>query len=438
METKPDIWLSGKPIVVIGLLLLAGLAAACGGEGEEAATPAATGTATGPTATTAGPTGEVPGITPNEIILGQHAPLTGGLGAIYAQVPNSQLAYYRYVNEEKGGVCGRDIVLKVEDSAGEPSRALEATRKLVEQDKVFAMAGSLGDITHGAVWDYLNEKGVPDLFILAGAHKFSSDPEGHPWTTQHIPSYTVEGSFFGRYISQEMPGKKVAVLYENDDFGRDGLAGVKKGLDLTKNQIVSEQAYEPTAIDIRPQLIAMRDAGAEVVVLYSTIGFTAQAIKGADRMAWHPQFMASYVNSDALLFQFVSPKLAAGLLSFQCCQMPDWTDKPAVAEHHRIMNQYGGPPPSIFSIVGQVLAELVVDAFSRSCNNLTREGVMQTVLNEIRDWHSDLLVEGATITITDKDRRALETGPMERVVEENGKGRWEYFGELWEFHEEGE
>ncbi len=436
MNTKLVIWQSVTPIALVGLLLLAGLAAACGGEGEENATPAATRTVAVPTGTAAAPTGEVPGITPTEIILGQHAPLSGGLGAVYAQVPDAQRAYYRYVNEEKGGVCGREIILKVEDDAGDPAKALEVTRKLVEQDKVFAMAGSLGDVNHGAVWDYLNQNGVPDLLIIAGAHRFSSDPEGHPWTTQMIPDYLVEGSFYGRYISQEWPGKKVAVLYQNDDTGRDGLAGVKKGLDPSKNQIVSEQPYEATAVDIRPQLIAMKDAGAEVVVLYSTIGYTAQAIRGADRMGWKPQFIAGYINSDAILFQFVSPKLAAGLISFQCCKMPDWKDDPAVAEHHRIMSQYGGPTPSIFSVVSHVQAELMVDILGRSCNDLTREGVMRTTLNEIRGWRSGLLVEGATVTLTDEDRRALETGPMERVVEENGKGRWEYFGGLWEFREE--
>jgi len=422
-------------LLITALVLLTLFAVACGREGEEGGAPVATGTVAAPTAASAD-TGEVPGITATEILLGQHLPLSGGLGAVYAQVPSAQQAYYRYVNEEKGGVCGRKIVLKVEDDAGDPARALDVTRKLVEQDKVFAMVGSLGDVNHGAVWDYLNENGVPDLFIVAGAHRFSSDPEGHPWTVQMVPDYLAEGSLYGRYISQEWPGKKVAVLYQNDDTGRDGLAGVKRGLDPSKNQIVSEQAYEPTAVDIRPQLIAMKDAGAEVVVLDSTIGFTAEAIKGADRMGWKPQFIASYINSDAILFQFVPPKLAAGLISFQCCKMPDWTDDPAVAEHHRIMSQYGGPTPSTFSVVAQVLAELMVDVLGRSCDNLTREGVMHTTLNEIRGWRSGLLVEGASVTLTEKDRRVLETGPMERVVEENGKGRWEYFGGLWKFREE--
>ena len=436
MKTKLVIWLSGKPIALLGLVLLASLAAACGGEGEEKATAGATGTAAArPTGTAAAPTEQVPGITPTEIILGAHGTLSG-MGAVNVQVPDSMRAYYKYVNEEKGGVCGRKITLKVEDDAGDPAKGLEAIRKLVERDKVFAMAGSMGDLVHAAVWGYLNEKGIPDLLVLAGGHRYSSDPEGHPWTIQMLPDFTVEGSFFGRYISQNLPGKKVAVLWQNDDLGRDGLAGVKKGLDPSKNELVSEQGYDVTAIDIRPQLLAMKEAGAEVVVLYSSIGYTVQALKGADRMGWHPEFLASYVNADASLFQlFVPPKLAAGLVTFNALKTSEWKDDPAVAEHYRIMSKYGGPPPTTLSLFGQVVAELVVDILGQSCDNLTREGVMKAATS-VGNWRSGLLVEGATVTITEKDRLALDRGRMERVIEENGKGRWEYFGELWEFHED--
>jgi len=438
MSIDPGARPSGRArglLAVLPLLLLAAvpLVAAC--QGEKAPPP--TGIPTGTAAATArreGPPGPAaPGVTDTEIVLGQHVPLSGGLGAVYGWLPRVQQAYYQYIND-KGGVCGRRIVLKVEDSAGDPARALEVTRKLVEQDRVFAIVGSVGDLPHGGVWDYLNRNGVPDLLLLAGAHKFSSDPQGHPWTTQMIPDYTIEGTFFGQYISQNLPGKKVAVLYENDDLGWNGLAGVKRGLDPQKNELVSEQSYDPTAIDVRSQLLNMKNAGAEVVVLYSSVGFTAQAIIGADRLGWHPQFLASYVNSDPLLFQFVPPTLAAGLLSFQCCKMPDWTDDPAVAQHYEIMAKYGGPSPGIFTIVMQVLAELMVEILNRSCDNLTREGVMQAATS-IHDWRSELLVEGATITITDTDRRALQTGPMERVVVEDGRGRWEYFGPLYEFQE---
>jgi len=430
--------IAGCAILLVAVALIA---AACGGgdeEGEETATPGLTGTAvpTGSVAPsgTASPAAEVPGVTPTEIILGLHTPLSGGLGAIYAQIVKAPEAYYNYVNEEKGGVCGRKIVLKVVDDGADPSRALEAARKLVEQDKIFAMVGSPSTV-HGAVWEYLNQQGVPDLLIMTGDHKFASDPEGHPWTTQMPPDYMVEGAFFGGYISDNYPGKKVGVLYENTDFGIDGLAGVKNGLDAAKNELVSEQPYDVTAIEIRSQVANMKDAGAEVVVLYSTIGFTAQALKAAKTLSWEPQFIANYTNGDDLLFQFVPAEAAEGLISFHGFKRATQTDDPAVAEHIRIMNQYGGPTPGTFTTIGQILAELMVEILSRSCDNLTREGVMKAATS-IDQWRSELMVEGAYITMTETDLRAIEMGPMERVVVENGKARWEYFGPLWDFNEE--
>jgi branched-chain amino acid transport system substrate-binding protein len=431
-----------RRIAIVAILLMTAVltAAACGGgEGEEeTATPGLTGTAVpagtaAPTAT-ATPAAEVPGITPTEIILGLHTPLSGGLGAVYAQIVKAPEAYYNYVNAEKGGVCGRNIVLKLADDAADPARALEVTRKLVEQDKIFAMVGSPSTV-HAPVWEYLNEQGVPDLLIMAGDHKFASDPVGHPWTTQMAPDYMVEGAFFGGYISENYPGQKVAVFYENTDFGHDGLAGVRAGLDTAKNELVSEQAYDVTAVDIRNQLVNMKDAGAEVVVMYSSIGFTAQLLRAAQRLDWHPVFIANYINGDDLLFQFVTPDAAEGLISFHGFKRASQTDDPAVAEHIRIMNQYGGPTPGTFTTIGQILAELMVDILSRSCDNLTREGVMKAATS-IDQWRSDLMVEGAYITMTETDRRAIEMGPMERVVVENGKARWEYFGPLWDFNEQ--
>ena len=435
MEARFFVAPSGRRIAIAAAGLLVAvvvIAAACGG--EEAGTPATTGTPVPTGAATATAAAEVPGITPTEIVLGLHTPLTGGLGAVYAQMVKAPEAYYNYVNAEKGGVCGRKIVLRVADDAADPSRALEAARKLVEQDNIFAMVGSPSTV-HAAVWEYLNQQGVPDLLIMTGDHKFASDPQGHPWSTQMPPDYMVEGAFFGRYISENYPGKKVAVFYENTDFGLDGLAGVKKGLDLTKNELVSEQPYDVTAIDIRTQLVNIKDAGAEVVVLYSSIGFTAQFVKAAQRLNWHPQFIANYINGDDLLFQFVPGDASEGLISFSGFKRVDWTDDPAVAEHRRIMNQYGGPPPGTFTAIGQVLAELMVEILSRSCDDLTREGVMKAAAS-IDQWRSEMMVEGATITMTDTDRRAIEMGPMEQVVVENGRPRWEYFGPLWDFNEE--
>jgi ABC-type branched-subunit amino acid transport system substrate-binding protein len=347
-------------------------------------------------------------------------------------IPKASEAYFKYVNETQGGVCGRKIVYKVEDNGSDPAKALEAARKLVEQDKVFAMVGSVDDLPHQGNWDYLNEKGVPDLLVSAGGNRFGTDPEGHPWTVQMIPSYTIEGSFFGQYISENLPGKKVAVLYENSDQGIDELAGLKLGLDPAKNEVVSEQIYQINDISITSQMANLQSSGAEVVMLGSTPGFTAAAIREADRRGWHPAWFMSYVNADDMLFSFVSPELLEGAISFQAFKLADWADDPAVTRHYDLMRDYDGPAPANFTLYGQLLAEVAVEILSRSCDNLTREGLMDAVAS-IKDFHSDLLLDGVDISFSDTDRIALQNGQMLRITVQDGKGKFEYFGPLFEF-----
>ena len=437
MKVKYALSLPGKTTALLAVLLTAclvviTLAVACGEEEEGAPTPADTPTA----AETGTPTavGEVPGITDTEIILGADFILSGAMAAVYATIPQTIEAYFDYVNDTQGGVCGREIVYKVEDNQDDPARALEAVRKLVEQDNVFAIVGSLGDAPHSAVWEYLNENEVPDILCTAGAHIFSADPEGRPWTVPMIPGYRMEGTFFGQYISENLPGKKVAVLYPNIMMGTDLLAGVKDGLDPDKNEIVSEQSYEHMAVSISSQVHNMKNAGAEVVTTNATPGFSAQAIKQADRLGWHPQWMLSYINADEMMFQFVSPELLDGAITFQALKLATWTDDPAVAEHYRIMSEYGGPTPSNFTIYSQALAELTVEVLSRSCDNLTREGLMDA-LESIENWHGDLLIDGVNISFSDTDHTAFQTARMLRATVEDGKGKWEYFGPLYLFEE---
>jgi branched-chain amino acid transport system substrate-binding protein len=425
-------------VLLFACLVTIPLTLACEGEEEEVATPAHAATPTpavtdtATPAATATPTEAAPGITDTEIILGQHAMLSGTFGAVYSMLPQTHQAYFKWVNETQGGVCGRQLVLKVEDNGNDPAKGLEVTRKLLEDDKVFAIFGAVGDLPHSSVQPYLNENGVPDLFVTGGAHNYGAEPDKYPWTVGGVPDYRIEGTFFGRYISDNLPGKKVAVLWENQYLGWDGLAGVKNGLDPEKNELVSEQSYEASAIDIRSQIINMKEAGAEVVILYTTPGFTAQAIKQADRMGWQPQFIASYTNSDPILFQFVSAELAEGLISFNAFKMPDDTDDPAIAQHHEIMRNYGGPNPGIFTVYAQLTAEVLIEALSRTCDDLTRQGLMDAI-ESLRDYQSDLVLEGVTITISDTDHYTLQAGPMEHVVLEDGRGKWEYFGPVYTF-----
>jgi len=434
-----------KPwLVLVGVVaLLALVAVACGGDDEEGGgtrTPAATGTAaataTGTAGTTGTPgpsTGQVDGITPTQIILGSHFAQSGTYGAAFAPVLSGLKSYLEYVNKEKGGVCGREIVLKAEDDNYDPARAVEVTRKLVEQDKIFAMVAGLGTAAHTAVWEYLNEKGIPDLWVMSGAHKWGADPKAHPWTVGILPSYLVEGTIQGRYISENFPGAKVGVLYQNDDFGKDVLAGVKNGLDPSKNEMVPEQSYESTAVDVRSQVTNIKQAGAEVVVCACIPGYAAQAIEGADRLGWDPQFIIDYVNSDPIMFSYAKPAVMEGVLTLQANKLSTWTDDPAVALHHEIMKKYGTVAAGNYTLVGQVVGVLMEEILSRTCDNLTREGLMDAV-HSLDNFQGDLTLPGVTMTLTPDDHIGTEAMKFLRAKLVNGKGVWEYEeGELMSF-----
>jgi ABC-type branched-subunit amino acid transport system substrate-binding protein len=466
----------GLGILSLAFVLLVAMTAACGGEEEKptgtatpaataspgatavgTATPAATaspkatavGTATpaataSPEATAVGtatprgttaPSGAAPGISDTEILLGAECILSGTFGAVYATVPKATAAYFDYINDTQGGVCGRKIVYKVEDNQDNPAVAVEMARKLVEQDKVFAMVGSLGDGPHPGSWEYLNEKGIPDILVTAGGHRFGSDPQGHPWTVQMIPSYTVEGALFGQYISENLPGKTIAVLWENDTVGIDGFAGLKKGLDPSKNQIVADESYEFTAISVASQIANLKESNADILVLHAALGFTSQAIKNADRLGWRPQVFMSYINSDDMIFQFVSPELLEDAISFQALKLAAWRDDPAVARHYELMQKYGGPTPSNFTIYAQVLGEVAVETLKRTCDNLTREGLMDAV-ESLQDFHSDLMLDGVNLSFSPTVHTAFQSGRMLKAgVDENGKGKFEFFGPLYAFKE---
>jgi branched-chain amino acid transport system substrate-binding protein len=424
---------------VLALSLLVALSA-CGdeenGSGSASPTPSGTSepsaTGTSKPSATGTPRSETPGITDTQIVLGVDAPLAGMSGAVYSMIPRATEAYFKYVNETQGGVCGREIVYQFEDNEGSPEGGLAAVRKLVEKDKVFAVVGSLGDDPHTTAWDYLNEQEVPDVLVSAGAHRYGADPEGHPWTVQMIPSYTTEGTFYGRYISENLPGKTVGVLGASGPLYFDALEGLKNGLDSAKNEIVSEQVFELTALSIRSEVTNLKQANPDIVVSFADPGFTGQAVKEANRLGWHPQWVISYTSSDEIMFQFVSPELLDGAVTFNAFNLASMKDIPAIARHWELMKDYGGPQPTNFSVYAQLLGEVAVEALSRTCDNLTREGLMDAV-ESIQDWHSDLLLDGVNVSFSQTDHTALQTGRMLRAGVEGSKGKWEYFGPVYEF-----
>jgi len=440
-------------LLLVGVAALLALAAvACGGgddDEEGTQTPAATGTSAAEATETAAATGQPEGtgatspeddlpdigLPAGKIVLGSHFAQSGTYGAAFAPVGEGLKAYFKYINEEKGGVCGRQIEFFAEDDQYDPAHAMEATRKLVEQEHIFAMVAGLGTAAHSAVWDYLNEKGIPDLWVMTGAHKWN-DPEGHPWTVGLLPDYFVEGTIQGKWVSENLPGKKVAILYQNDDFGRDGRDGLLNGLDPSKNEVVSQQSYEATAVDVRSQVTNMKETGAEVAVCDCIPGYTAQAVGAANRMGWKPQWIVDYVNSDPVMFTYSTPSDMEGTLTLQANKLIQWTDDPAVAKHLEIIEKYGNVAPGNFTIVGQVTGMLMEEVLNRTCDNLSRENLMASVEsldNFAADDAEALSLPGVTTTITGDDHIATEQMRFLRAKVVDGKGVWDYEGELLSF-----
>src|SRR5215470_17890006 len=227
-----------------------------------------------------------PGVSDSEIVIGQSAPFSGPASAfgIYSRV---EQAYFAAVND-KGGINGRKVKFIVLDNGFSPPKALEASRKLVEEDNVLAEVGTVGTPTNSATQKYLNGKKVPQLLISAGGTKFN-DPRQYPWTVPFYPSFEIEAMGFARYALKAQANPKIAVLYENDDYGKDFLRGLKKALgEAGQKLIVAEASYELTDPTVDSPLIQMAGSGANVFMSFTTPKFAAQAIRKASELNWKP------------------------------------------------------------------------------------------------------------------------------------------------------
>jgi ABC-type branched-subunit amino acid transport system substrate-binding protein len=251
--------------------------AACGSSGGNGSTDTGgagnTGTASSPQ------TGDTsaPGVTDTSITLGTTQPLTGPAAPGYSKISAAMNAYFKFANAN-GGVNGRQIKLLVEDDGYNPSVTATKTRKLVLEDKVFALVGALGTPTHTAVLDFINQNKVPDLFVSSGSRSWNQ-PDKYPMTFGWQTDYTVEGKILGDYIKKNFAGKKVCSFGQNDDFGTDGVQGVE--LTLGSGSVQSKQTYSPTNQNVAPQIGALKSAGCQVVVSFTVPGFTA--------LAWAPR-----------------------------------------------------------------------------------------------------------------------------------------------------
>jgi branched-chain amino acid transport system substrate-binding protein len=240
-----------------------------------------------------------PGVTDTTVTIGSTDPLTGPAAPGYSEIPAAMQAYFNYINAN-GGINGRKITLKYLDDAYNPTQTVTLTKQLVLQDKVFAMVGALGTPTHTKVVDFLNSSRVPDLFVASGCTCWDQ-AKTHPYTFGWQPDYTVEGKILGQYINQHFAGKKVAYFYQDDDFGRDGVAGLDKY--IPANQVVGRQSYQPGNVDVAAQVAAIANAKPDVVVLETIPAYTALFKLTSLKLGFAPTLAVSNVGSDPTTVQ---------------------------------------------------------------------------------------------------------------------------------------
>ncbi|MCH8949029.1 MAG: ABC transporter substrate-binding protein [Chloroflexi bacterium] len=386
---------------IVGLILAAGMLVAVACNGDDDGDDGNGGTTTG--ATEPPDTVDVPGVSDTEVILGTHTSLTGPIAA-YSIIPTFTLAYFDYINATEGGVAGRTITYKVTDDAYEPAKAVDLTRQLVEQDKIFALFNALGTPNHLQVIDYLQERGVPDMYLATGAIEWVKDPSARPLVFGSNPNYTGEGLVLGKYIADNFAGGKVGIILQNDDFGIDGAAGVEIGVGDAL-EIVGQLPYEVTDPDLFSQIDSLRAADADVVVLFSTPLLLANAIKHArNDLDWDVPFVITAVSMNELTGLIAGGDVIEGTVGPVATYMGYHSDRPAIATHIEILDTIGFGPEaaSVLSLYAQFVAELMVETLERAGEDLTRESLVAAA-ESIQDWLCSVCLFPVTLGPDDHD-----------------------------------
>jgi branched-chain amino acid transport system substrate-binding protein len=326
------------------------------------------------------PAVNTPGVTDTEILLAVHSPQSGPVAAGYSKIAQAEKAYFDYVNSQ-GGVFGRKINLKILDDAYNPATTNQVIRKAVLEDKVFAILNGLGTGPHNAVAPFLNQNKVPDLFVASGATAWN-DTEKLPYTFGYQTDYTTEGKIIGNYIKTNYAGKKVCAFGQDDDFGRDSLAGVEKGLGAA---VSVKQTYVTTNTNVAPAIQALQTGGCEVVALATVPGFTALTLGNMAKLAFKPVVIGSGVGGD---YNTVAASLAAnkGLLSAYGYMSAGYlfgvrdTANPWHVLFSKVNKDFNANATFDNNIIyGMSVAYLFVQALVKNGKELTRDGLIATI-----------------------------------------------------------
>lgn len=370
-----------------------------------------------------------PGASDTEIKVGNVNPYSGPASA-YGAIGKTIAAYFNKVNAE-GGINGRKINFISYDDAYSPPRAVEQVRKLVESDEVLLVFQPLGTPSNTAIQRYMNARKVPQLFVATGATKWG-DYKRFPWTMGWQPNYQSESRIYAEYILKNHANGKIAILYQNDDYGKDYVKGLKDGLgDKAKTMIVAELPYETTDPTVDSQMINLKASGADIFFNVTTPKFAAQAIKKAHEIGWKPVHLLNNVSTSVGgVLRPAGLEAAKGVLSTGYTKDPtdpSWKDDAGYKEWLAFMNKYypDGDKSSSFTVYGYTVAQTLAQVLKQAGDNLTRENIMRQAAN-LKNLELPMLVPGIKINTSPTDYYPIEQMQMQRF---NGE-RWERFGPI--------
>ena len=370
-----------------------------------------------------------PGASDTEIKIGNTMPYSGPASA-YGIVGKTEAAYFTMINEQ-GGINGRKINFISRDDGYSPPKTVEQVRKLVEQDQVLFLFSTLGTPTNTAIHGYLNDNKVPQLFAATGADQWN-DPKHFPWTMGFIPSYGMEARIYARYILRNLPNAKIAVLYQNDDFGKDYLSGLREGLgDKAAKMIIATQTYETTDPTADFQVVALQGSGADVLLTAAIPKFAAQAIRKVYDAGWKPtHLLTSVSNSVGTVMKSAGFEKSVGIISAAFAKDPtdpQWQDTPEYKRWLVFMKKYNASANmgDVQGAIGYSYAQTMVAVLNACGDDLTRENVMKQAAN-LHNMTLPMLLPGITLSTSPTD-----FAPIKQMQLEKFDGTtWKLFGEL--------
>ena len=373
---------------------------------------------------------QAPGITDTEIKFGNTYAYSGPASA-YSVLARTEAAVFQMINEQ-GGIHGRKLNFISYDDAYSPPKTVEQTRRLIEQDGVAFLFNPLGTASNSAIYKYTNQKKVPNLFVSSGADKWS-DYKEHPWTIGWAPSYRTEAQIYGKYILRERPNGKVGLLYQNDDFGKDYVAGLQDVLGERFDKMVTMASYEVTDPTIDSQIVGLKSAGCDVFVSATTPKFSAMTIRKVSDVGWKPLYINSFVSiSVGSVINPAGPERAVGIISSAYQKDPTdkgWEKDPGMIEWRAFMDKHMPSADQADGgyVSGNSYAMTLVHVLRAAGNDLSRENLMKQATS-LRNVSLPTLLPGIKLNTGPTDYRPVK---QLNLVRWNGKN-WERFGELIE------